>query len=212
LAANSTYSIGHFIENENIEDGSVVSLCGLITGVVNRVGKKSGKPYLLVTVEDFEGELSFMLAGKSFAEYSNELKPDMVVTVRGRVNNRDDGRNISPYSVDILDAPAAGEFQGKIHVRIDNEKANRETLERLNYIINQNQGNSEFIITINADGSSRTYTLPQKVKYSVEFVGELKVLLGAQSIVRDDQQEKSEQESADEVAALEVEQRTLFDS
>ncbi|MEN9603768.1 MAG: hypothetical protein RL545_457, partial [Actinomycetota bacterium] len=212
LAANSNYSIGNFIENENIEDGSVVSLCGLITGVQNRVGKKSGKPYLLVTIEDFEGELSFMLAGKSFTEYANELKPDMVVTVRGRVNNRDDGRNVSPYSVDILDAPAADDHQGKIHVRIENEKANRETLERLNYIIKQNPGKSEFIITIDSGGATRTYTLPQKVGYSVEFIGELKVLLGASAIVRDQAEEKAETALADEVAALEVEQRTLFDS
>jgi DNA polymerase-3 subunit alpha len=215
LAGNSSYSIGYFIENENIEDGSTTSLCGLITGIQNRVGKKSGKPYLLVTIEDFEGEISFMLTGKSFSEYASQLKPDMVVSVRGRVNNRDDGRNLSVYSVNVLDAPVAGEYQGKIHVRIDNEKANRETLERLNSIIKQNPGNSEFIITIAADGQTRTYNLPQKVRYSVEFIGELKVLLGASAIVRDSLDSKdsqSEGESTDEVAALEVNQRTLFDS
>lgn len=214
LASNSSYSIGYFIENENIEDGSTTSLCGLVTGIQNRVGKKSGKPYLLVTIEDFEGEISFMLTGKSFTEYSEQLKPDMVVTVRGRVNNRDDGRNLSAYSVTVLDAPAAGETQNKLHVRIDNEKANRETLERLNYIIQQNPGGSEFIITITANGNSRTYTLPQKVKYSVEFIGELKVLLGTNAIVRQTDSPNSEpvMESSDEVVTLEVNERTLFDS
>jgi DNA polymerase-3 subunit alpha len=215
LASNSSYSIGHFIENEEIEDGSTTSLCGLVTGIQNRVGKKSGKPYLLVTVEDFEGEISFMLTGKSFSEYADQLKPDMVVSVRGRVNNRDDGRNLSVYSVNVLDAPVAGEHPGKIHVRIENEKANRETLERLNSIIKQNAGNSEFMITIDADGQTRTYTLPQKVRYSVEFIGELKVLLGAQSIVRESKSKSEDSgvdQSADEVVALEVEQRTLFDS
>jgi DNA polymerase-3 subunit alpha len=215
LAGNSNYSIGYFIENEAIEDGSTTSLCGLVTGIQNRVGKKSGKPYLLVTIEDFEGEISFMLTGKSFSEYANELKPDMVVSVRGRVNNRDDGRNLSVYSVNVLDAPVAGEFQGRIHVRIENSKANRETLERLNSIIKQNPGGSEFIITIDADGQTRTYTLPQKVRYSVEFIGELKVLLGGQSIVRDEAQKaeaSASSNSTDEVVPLEVNQRTLFDS
>jgi hypothetical protein len=132
------------------------------------------------------------------------------------VNNRDDGRNLSVYSVNVLDAPVAGEFLGKIHVRIENEKANRETLERLNSIIKQNTGSSEFIITISADGQSRTYTLPQKVRYSVEFIGELKVLLGAQAIVRDGAKPTAaggnEDGSTDQVVALEVNQRTLFDS
>ena len=119
--------------------------------------------------------------------------------------------------MNILDAPAAGEYQGKIHVQIENEKANRETLERLNYIIKQSPGNSEFIITISADGATRTYTLPQKVRYSVEFIGELKVLLGAKAIVRGDQKSAAEETpvpsgSTDEVVPLEVNQRTLFDS
>ncbi|MEY4276186.1 MAG: hypothetical protein RIS26_649 [Actinomycetota bacterium] len=218
LASNSTHSILAFADDERLEDGATASLCGLITGIQNRVGKKSGKPYLLVTIEDFEGEFSFMLAGKSFGEYVDELKTDMVVSVRGRVNYRDESRGISVYSINVLDAPAADDYQGKIHVRIDNEKANRETLERLQYIIKQNLGNTEFIITVNADGSSRTYTLPQKVKYSNEFIGELKVLLGMKSIVRDGEDasapiiESKEDDLTDEVATLEVEQRTLFDS
>jgi DNA polymerase III alpha subunit len=156
-----------------------------------------------------------MLSGKSFSEYVETLKTDMVVSVRGRANNRDDGRSIAVYSVNVLDAPSAGEYTGKIHVQIENEKANRETLERLNYILKQHSGASEFIITITNDGSTRTFTLPQKVRYSVEFIGELKVLLGANSIVRGDQKRTSESapgESTDEVVALEVEQRTLFDS
>jgi DNA polymerase-3 subunit alpha len=213
LAANSSHSIGNFIENATIEDGSTATLCGLITGIVNRVGKKSGKPYLLVTVEDFEGEISFLLTGKSFSEYVSELATDQVVAVRGRVNDRDDGRNMNVYSVQILDAPTNDEYLGKIHVRISNEKANREVLERIQYIIKQHPGNSEMMITIAASESTRTFTLPQRVRYSSEFIGELKVLLGMNCIIRDEDTVSEElPESADSVASLEVDERTLFDS
>jgi len=214
LAANATYSIGNFIENENIEDGSTVTLCGLITGIVNRVGKKSGKPYLLVTIEDFEGEIAFLLTGKSFADYVDTLATDQVVAVRGRVNDRDDGRNMNVYSVQILDAPTNDEYLGKIHVRISNEKANREVLERIQYIIKQHPGNSEMMITIDSAEGSRTFTLPQRVRYSTEFIGEMKVLLGMNCIVRDDDSSSEEvsADSTDSVAALEVDERTLFDS
>jgi DNA polymerase-3 subunit alpha len=214
LAANSTYSIGNFIENENIEDGSTVTLCGLITGIVNRVGKKSGKPYLLVTIEDFEGEIAFLLTGKSFADYVDTLATDQVVAVRGRVNDRDDGRNMNVYSVQILDAPTNDEYLGKIHVRISNEKANREVLERIQYIIKQHSGNSEMMITIDSSEGSRTFTLPQRIRYSTEFIGEMKVLLGMNCIVRDDESANDDAlpESTDSVPTLEVDERTLFDS
>jgi DNA polymerase-3 subunit alpha len=216
LSANSSHSIGAFTTSTTIEDGSTATLCGLVTAIANRVGKKSGKPYLLVTIEDFEGELSFMLTGKSFSEYVNELKTDMVVAVRGRVNNRDDGRTMNVYSVQILNAPVDDEYLGKIHVRISNEKANREVLERIQYIIKNHQGNSEMMITIATPESSRSFTLPQRVKYSTEFIGELKVLLGTNCIVRDEdkvlESESVEPESTDEIVPLEVNERTLFDS
>ena len=216
LSANSSHSIGRFIEDSAIEDGSTATLCGLITSVVNRVGKKSGKPYLLVTIEDFEGQLSFMLTGKAFSEYVNELTPDMVVAVRGRVNNRDDGRNMNVYSVQVLNAPVDDEYVGKIHVRISKEKANREVLERIQYIIRHHQGNSEMMITIVTPESSRTFTLPQRVRYSTELIGELKVLLGMNCIVRDNENKADTApdllESADEIVPLEVEERSLFDS
>jgi DNA polymerase-3 subunit alpha len=216
LAANSSHSIGTFINSTVIEDGSTATLCGLVTSIANRVGKKSGKPYLLVTIEDFEGELSFMLTGKSFSEYVNELKTDMVVAVRGRVNNRDDGRNLNVYSVQVLNAPVDDEYLGKIHVKISNEKANREVLERIQYIIKNHQGNSEMMITISTPESSRTFTLPQRVKYSTEFIGELKVLLGTNCIVRDgdtiSEAEVADSELTDEVIPLEVDERSLFES
>ena len=140
----------------------------------------------------------------------------MVVAVRGRVNNRDDGRNINAYSVQILNAPIDDEYLGKIHVRISNEKANREVLERIQHIIKHHQGNSEMMITIASGESDRTFTLPGRVRYSTEFIGELKVLLGMDCIVRDgelvSESENEDAVLADEVVALEVNERTLFDS
>ena len=118
------------------------------------------------------------------------------------------------YSVQILDAPTNDEYLGKVHVRISNEKANREVLERIQYIIKQHPGNSEMMITIAASESTRTFTLPQRVRYSTEFIGELKVLLGMNCIIRDEDSVANELESplTDSVAALEVDERTLFDS
>ena len=216
LTANANSTIGTFVDSTSIEDGSVTTLCGLVTAIQNRVGKKSGNPYLLVTIEDFDGELSFMITGKSFTEYVDQLETDMVISVRGRANNRDDGRNISPYSIAILDAPRDDEFIGKIQVRIENEKANRETLERIQYIIKQHPGNSELGIIIVTDETAKSFTLPQRVRYSGEFIGELKVLLGMNCIVRTDLSVRDEADPdsvlADSVVSLEVDERTLFDS
>ena len=101
-------------------------------------------------------------------------------------------------------------------MRINNEHANRETLEKLQNIIKEYRGNTEFVITIISSGDSRTYSLPQKIKYSPELIVELKLLLGADCIVIDERIAKLEDPSVavstDEVPALEVDQRTLFNT
>ena len=72
------------------------------------------------------------------------------------------------------------------------------------------------MITIISGGDTRTYSLPQKVKYSSDLVVELKLLLGADCIVVDERLAKldgtSPAGSADEVSALEVDERTLFNT
>jgi hypothetical protein len=117
----------------------------------------------------------------------------------------------------VLDAPSLEEFVGKLHIRIDNARANRETLERLQYIIKQYPGKSEMVMTISSNDGTRTFALPQKVKHGPELVGELKILLGvaalsAESVEEQEDPMQAEVESADEVVALEVDQGPLFDS
>jgi DNA polymerase-3 subunit alpha len=181
-----------------------------------RVAKKSGNQYMQVTIEDLEGEFTFSLLGKTFAQYESLISTDSVISVRGRIQMRDEAPNINVYGIDVLETQSEDEYVGKLHVRINNEHANRETLEKLQDIIKEYRGNTEFVITIISGGDSRTYSLPQKIKYSPELIVELKLLLGADCIVIDERMAKLEEPtssvSTDEVASLEVNERTLFNT
>jgi DNA polymerase-3 subunit alpha len=169
-----------------------------------------------VTIEDLEGEFTFSLLGKTFAQYESMIATDSVISVRGRIQMRDEAPNINVFGIDVLETQSEDDYVGKLHVRINNEHANRETLEKLQGIIKEYRGNTEFVITIISGGDTRTYSLPQKVKYSSDLVVELKLLLGADCIVVDERLAKldgtSPAGSADEVSALEVDERTLFNT
>jgi DNA polymerase-3 subunit alpha len=181
-----------------------------------RVAKKSGNQYMQVTIEDLEGEFTFSLLGKTFAQYESLISTDSVISVRGRIQMRDEAPNINVFGIDVLETQSEEDFVGKLHVRINNEHANRETLEKLQGIIKEYRGNTEFVITIISGGDARTYSLPQKVKYTSEMIVELKLLLGADCIVLDERLAKLDGsgpiESTDEVSALEVNERTLFNT
>ena len=79
-------------------DGDQVTVAGLVTSVQHRVAKSSGNPYGLITVEDFDGEVTVMFMGKTYTEFQSMLQADSILVVRGRISRRDDGLNLHAVS------------------------------------------------------------------------------------------------------------------
>jgi DNA polymerase-3 subunit alpha len=184
LATSADFSIGVFLakEKSEIKDGETVTLAGLVTGIQNKMGKSSGKPYALVTIEDFDGELQFMLSGRSFEEVGPTIQNDLVVAVRGRVSERDDGRTINLYSLAVLEAPADNE-NITLKLRLDEKDATRGVLQALNGILAAHPGDSEVTIYLTGAGGAKPFALPTRVKVSGELFAEIKFLLGANCIM-----------------------------
>ena len=44
-----------------------------MTSVQHRVAKSSGNPYGMITVEDFDGEVTVMFMGKTYTEFQSML-------------------------------------------------------------------------------------------------------------------------------------------
>jgi DNA polymerase-3 subunit alpha len=92
------------LASEDLNDGDQVTVAGLVTSVQHRVAKSSGNPYGLITVEDFNGEVTVMFMGKTYTEFQSMLKADSILVVRGRISRRDDGLNlhaVSAFSPDL---------------------------------------------------------------------------------------------------------------
>jgi DNA polymerase-3 subunit alpha len=212
LASNSDFSIGAFLakEKEEIKDGENVTLAGLVTSVIPRISKNSGNPYSLVTIEDFDGALQFMLTGKNHTEYA--LAPDMVISVRGRVSERDDGRTINLFTLSKLEGTADNEVVA-LRLRLAEREATRGVLETLNRVLMAHPGPSEVTIYLMAaNGSGKPFVLPARVKLTNELYAELKGLLGMNCIMTDDAIGLASAEvlaDADEASVV-VEQATLL--
>jgi DNA polymerase-3 subunit alpha len=211
LASASDFSIGTFLTKEKTElkDGEVVTVAGLVTSVVSRVSKKSGNPYSLVSIEDFDGALQISLTGKNHTDYP--LQPDMVVSVRGRVSERDDGRTINVYSITQLEGSSEHESP-VLRLRLAEREATRGVLEQLNRILASHPGTSEVTVYLTGQGKSKPFALASKVRATNELFAELKGLLGMNCVMTS---EALASESAqvgtqtDEVPVV-VEQSTLL--
>jgi len=213
LASFAELSIAQFLASEQLKDGEVVTLAGLVTSTVTKIGRKSNKPYMIVSVEDFDAELQFMLMGSTL-DQNRDLAADQVVALRGQVTTRDDGRSIRVYEITQIEGASEGENH-PIELQIKDTQATKENLERLEKILENHGGFSKVILHMHSRSGGRSFELPKLVRYSNGFVAEIKGLFGLGALsqlapVSND--ELADDLAGQDVGALVVEQRLLFES
>ncbi|NTW42521.1 MAG: DNA polymerase III subunit alpha, partial [Cellulomonadaceae bacterium] len=102
LAAASDCSIVTLLADENRADGSMVTVCGLVTSLQRKMSK-NGNPWAAVTLEDIDGSVEIMFFGETYLAYSTALAEDAVITVRGRVRRRDEAMQLQAVEVSLPD-------------------------------------------------------------------------------------------------------------
>ena len=160
------------------EDGEIVTIAGLITGVTHRVARSSGNPYAQVTIEDFGGELSVMFLGKTYKNYQADLVEDSIVALRGRVSNRDDGLGLHAVELTPLSVSASDDDE-PLRLTVAEHFATEEILTELDAALSRHPGQSVVHLRLVKSGFERVFELPRKVEVSLDLMGEVKSVLGA---------------------------------
>lgn len=162
------------------EEGTVVTIAGLITSVSHRVARNSGNPYGQATLEDFTGELSLLFLGKSYTENQSLLQPDQIVSVRGRVQERDDSVIIHGQSVQALhiQPSSSDEYDGPLTLNVPEHHATADVLRALDEALERHEGVSEVRLRLVNGTVARVFQLPRRVAVSTELIGEVKSVLG----------------------------------
>ncbi len=162
------------------EDGTVVTIAGLITSVSHRVARNSGNPYGQATLEDFTGELSLLFLGKSYTENQSLLQPDQIVAIRGRVQERDDSVIIQGQSVQALhiQASSSDHYDGPLTLNVPEHHATADVLRALDEALGRHEGVSEVRLRLVNGTVARVFQLPRRVAVSTDLIGEVKSVLG----------------------------------
>lgn len=167
----------------SVLDGTVpvdteVTLVGLLASVTRKTSKKTGKPWAAAQLEDHAVGIELCVFARTFGELGPLLKRDAVVTVTGRVSQRDrDGDRLSV----IVDRMSLADLSAPLTVSLPMERCTRELVKDLRGILMRHPG--ERVVRLRlivARGRATTVELGEwaRVRPGAELVGELTGLLG----------------------------------
>ena len=164
----------------DVEDGQMVSIGGVVTGLQKKWTRKGDLMAVLV-LEDLTDSVETMVFPRTFADYGHLLEDDRIVIVRGRTDNRDDQPKLMAQSIEVLNADQLGSAP-PLRLEVRPNQLSDAMIDRLKVIFTEHRGDSPVYIHLNDDHAIRLSD-----DYCVDatngLVPELRVLLGEQAIM-----------------------------
>ncbi len=180
LRSNTDMSISALVDDGGAHDG-FVTIGGLITGISRKVSR-TGSSWAIVTVEDLEGSLEVLFFAKTYTQYALTLVEDCIVTIRGRVDRRDEQVRFSAVEMSSLDVSSGP--VGPLLISLPISQCTPPIVERVKEILRSHPGKREVHLHIEDSGKSTTMKIDALVTSSPSLSADLKSILGPDCLVR----------------------------
>lgn len=176
----SDSSVQSLLDEDGKPDGSVVTVAGMLTSVQRKVAKSSGNAYARVELEDRTGSMEIMFFGKVYAPIASVLAEDLIVTIKGRLQRRDDGSvTISAMELKVPDIDAEGQ-SGPVVISLPEHRATESRLRELEGILQNHRGEAEVRLNLACRNKDVLMRLSPRLRVNPNpaLFGDLKVLFG----------------------------------
>ncbi|WP_342371643.1 DNA polymerase III subunit alpha [Propioniciclava soli] len=176
LAANRDLSIAALAGDEHPREG-MVTICGMITGI-QRKQTKDGKAWAILTVEDLEASIEVLVFNKAYLPVALSLGTDVVVRIRGRLREKDDGVEITAQDVAFPDVTQRED--GPVTISLPTTRCTPEVVDQLKFTLRQHPGLAEVRVRLISPQRATVWRLDDqlRVRPSNSLVADLKALLG----------------------------------
>ena len=168
------------IELPNMEDGTPVVVGGVITNLARKFTKK-GDQMAVFLLEDLDASIEVTIFPRTLAEQGHKLEDDLIVSVRGRLDRRDESRfGIIGQTITVLhgldDGPAM-----PLRLRMPSTSLDELKIQRLKRILKEHPGDSVVMVDI---GMGQVLKLADEFRVDVDrSVGELRMAFGHEAVL-----------------------------
>ena len=137
------------------EDGAVVTIGGLMASISRKM-TKNGSPWASAVVEDLDGSIEVMFFPQTYLLAAPHLAEDTVVTVKGRVQKRDEELKFIAMDISIPELNTGGQ-RGPLQVSIQAARCTAPLVDRFKQVLASYPGTTE--VRLQLIGSERTHVL-----------------------------------------------------
>ncbi|MBD8869232.1 DNA polymerase III subunit alpha [Nocardioides donggukensis] len=177
LSRGTDCSIGQLMLDEERQDGSTVTVSGLVTSVQRKITKR-GDTWAMVTLEDLDGAIDVLLFPSSYQLAATHLTQDAILTVKGRLSRSKDQPELHGQEVsvpDIHDGPS-----GPVVITLPSTRCTAPVVEQLKEVLGTHPGMSEVQLKLLTRASTTVLRLDDRLRVSPSpaLFADLKQLLG----------------------------------
>jgi DNA polymerase-3 subunit alpha len=119
------------------EDRSTIQIAGSISTFEKKFTRKDGKPFAILTVEDFTGSVEVMVWGEAFAKNSKEIDKGKIVVISAKLDKRED--NVRLVANEVNPITKGKGFKG-LTIDIPMDKADESRLMAIRDLVRQFPG------------------------------------------------------------------------
>jgi DNA polymerase-3 subunit alpha len=163
----------------DLDDGAMVVVGGVITGLGRKFTKK-GDQMAVFVLEDLESSIEVTIFPRTLAEQGHKLEDDVIVTVKGRLDRRDESRfGLIGQTITVLsltEDPAR-----PLRLRLPSTSLDELKIRRLKRILRDHPGDSVVQIDI---GQGKVLRLSDEFRVDIDrSAGELRMAFGHEAVV-----------------------------
>ena len=174
-------------EDSHVRDGETVTIAGMLTGVSRRIAKSSGNQYASVELEDPSGAtITVMFFSRAYETMGAALADDLICSIRGRVQRRDDGSvNMSAQELQILEISDDGRA-APITIVVPEYLVTEANLKELKETLRDHRGTADVRMLIRTRDKEQLVLLDASVRVepNPSLFGEIKTIFGPSCIRR----------------------------
>ena len=162
------------------EDGAILTLGGVITGLARKFTRK-GDQMAVFTLEDLDAAMEVTVFPRMLSEQGHRLVDDVIVTVKGRLDRKDETRvGFMAQDISILEGLDTGSSR-PLRLRLPAHTLDELKIHQLKRILRDHPGESQVFVQVSAD---KTLRLADEFCVDLDrAVGELRVAFGHDAVM-----------------------------